>query len=619
MDPEFGTGVMTITPWHDVTDFEIAERHDLDKQQIIDFDGKLLEVAEEFAGMRIEEAREQIVAKLESKGLLVKTDTEYVHSIAVNSRGKGIIEPQIRLQWFIDVNKEVIKWKGKKRSLKQVMRSVVEDGDIRIIPKRFEKVYFHWIDNLHDWCISRQIWWGHRIPVWYRGDEIYIDAQAPTEALDEKDKGAGEWRQDPDTLDTWFSSGLWTWSTLVDPELTEDFDLTLEDILKKSPDYQRFHPTSVLETAYDILFFWVARMILMTTYATGEVPFKNVYLGGLIRTKDGAKMSKSHPETIIDPLEIIPEYGADALRLSLVIGNTPGNDARIYKEKIAGYRNFCNKLWNVARFVMAQLPEDYKQDKPDFDTSAEQWIHHQINQTVKGVTSSLERYRFSDAGDQIYHLLWDDFADWYVEVSKIDTNPDVLVYGLETILKLAHPFAPFVTEAIWQNLPYRDDLLITQAWPQVDKVKYQPGDFETIKQLVVEIRSYWAEMQLRDSTLHYNSSKLLDENAELIARLANIAGVKKVSDGKGMFLTSTDIHCWMAVNPGLIKKYLLNLVHTHKQKTSQVDKLKAKLANDNYVNNAPKDVVKQTREMLSEAESESARLATQIANLEKSL
>jgi valyl-tRNA synthetase len=325
VDPAFGTGVMTITPWHDTTDFEIAERHGLEKEQIIDFSGKMLPIAGEFAGTKIEEARPKIVDKLQQKGLLVSIDDNYLHNVATNSRGGGLIEPQIKLQWFVDVNRPAVQWKGQLRSLKEVMRAVVEDGDIKITPKRFGRLYYHWIDNLRDWNISRQIWWGHRIPIWYKDDEIYTGVRPP--------EGQG-WEQDPDTLDTWFSSALWTWSTLVKPELAGDFSLSLEDLLRLSPDFKAYHPTSVMETGWDILFFWVARMILATTYATGQIPFRYVYLHGLVRAEDGRKMSKSDPETIIDPLEVIPEYGADALRLALVSGVNAGQDMRLGYGKI---------------------------------------------------------------------------------------------------------------------------------------------------------------------------------------------------------------------------------------------------------------------------------------------
>jgi valyl-tRNA synthetase len=351
-DPNFGTGVMTITPWHSLIDFEIAERHNLDKIQIIDFHAKLGSIAGEFAGMSITEARPKIVEKLKKKGLLLKVDNNYIHNVAINERGKGVIEPQIRLQWFVDVNKPVVNWKGKKRSLKEVLQAVIREEDVDIIPKRFEKVYFNWIDNLRDWCISRQIWWGHRIPVWYRSDgdgreEVYISVTPPTD----HSEGWREWEQDPDTLDTWFSSALWTWSTLIDPNLAHDYSLSLQDLLDKSPDFQAYHPTSVMETGWDILFFWVARMILATTYTTGQIPFKTVYLHGMVRASDGKKMSKSRPESMVDPLTVIDKYGTDALRMALLMGVSPGNDQNWGSGKIEANQKFCNKLWNIARYI----------------------------------------------------------------------------------------------------------------------------------------------------------------------------------------------------------------------------------------------------------------------------
>ncbi|HSX36564.1 MAG TPA: valine--tRNA ligase, partial [Patescibacteria group bacterium] len=455
VDPKFGTGVMTITPWHDATDFDIAERHQLDREQIIDFHGKLLPIAGEFKGLGIEEARPKIVEKLDGKGLLVKTDENYTHNVAHNSRGGGVIEPQIRLQWFVDVNKPAVDWKGKQRSLKEVMQAVINDGDIEIVPKRFEKVYFHWIDNLRDWCVSRQIWWGHRIPVWYRTDtdgreETYVGVLPPTD----KSEGWHEWEQDPDTLDTWFSSALWTWSTLINPTLAADYSLSLEELLKQSQDFQTYHPTSVMETGWDILFFWVARMILATTYATGQVPFKTVYLHGLVRTEEGKKMSKSNPETIIDPMEVIPEYGTDALRLALVHGMSAGNDQRLGRSKIVANRNFANKLWNIARYTEDTVGDGQKREEPKPASAADHWVLSKLQQSTEVVGKHLDNYGFSEAYDELYHFVWDDVADWYIEASKGSPNKPLLAYVLEAVLTLAHPFAPFVTETIWQTLAW---------------------------------------------------------------------------------------------------------------------------------------------------------------------
>jgi len=496
IDPTFGTGCMTITPWHDMTDFDLSERRHLKSEQIIGFDGRLLDVTGEFAGMPIEEARPKVVEKLREKGLLVKTDENYVHRVAVSYRGKGIVEPQIKEQWFIDVNKPVVPWKKKKLSLKQVMQDVIRSKDIRIIPDRFEKTYFYWIDNLRDWCISRQIWWGHRIPVYYcskcAAESNKADSTQYSVLSTQSSQGiyvslkhlsqcsvcGGSVEQDPDTLDTWFSSGLWTWSTLIDPSLSADTSLSLQDLLKKSPDFRKFHPTTVMETGYDILFFWVARMILMTTYATGQIPFTHVYLHGLVRTRDGKKMSKSDPSTCIDPLEIIPKYGADALRLSMIVGQSPGNDFRLYEEKIAGYRNFINKLWNASRFVLMQCekagvdPKKMENGKWKMEnvSVADRALLSSLQQLVDDVTKGLTEYHLSETGERLYSFVWDYFCDWYLELSKGEANPTVLVHALRTIVHLLHPYCPFVTEELWSSIgPPGSTSLIREPWPVAEK------------------------------------------------------------------------------------------------------------------------------------------------------
>lgn len=613
-DPKFGTGVMTITPWHDHTDFEIAERHNLDKEQIIDFKGHLLPIAEEFAGMHITEARPKIVEKLNAKGLLVKTDDNYVHSIAVNDRGKGIIEPQIKLQWFVDVNKPAVEWKGEKRTLKEVMRDVIDSQDIEIIPARFNKIYFHWIDNLRDWCVSRQIWWGHRIPVWYRrttdGEETYAGVQPP---IDDGKEGWSQWEQDPDTLDTWFSSALWTWSTLIDPELAGNYDLSLQDILDKSPDFQAYHPTSVMETSYDILFFWVARMILATTYTIGQVPFKTVYMHGLVRAEDGQKMSKSKPETMIDPMEVIPEFGADALRLALIGGLAPGNDQRMRKSKITSQRNFCNKLWNIARFIEDKIGDEFElKQSPKTETIADEWMLSKLQHSSEKIGSDLEQFRFSEAYDTLYHFVWDDFADWYIEASKTQLNKGVLAYGLETILKLAHPFAPFVTETIWQTLKWpslsgrqdgqgNDTLLITSSWPTaIESDIKKARDFEKIRTLVSEIRFIATTVKASSPRLYHQGDKFLAEHADLIKSLAGLSEVTEVKDGNGLHLTATAHDCWLDLDHAAIQRFLNQLKEKYESTERSIAQLESRLANKAYTDKAPSDLVNETRRQLAE-------------------
>ncbi len=460
-DPELGTGVMTITPWHSQVDFEIAERHGLDKEQVIDERGILLPIAGEFAGQHIKKARAAIIEKMQAKGLIEKIDENYVHSIATNSRGGGTIEPQIKEQWFINVNKEFTMGhsevpgvaEGDTVTLKSLMIAAVENGGVAIFPDRFNKTYFHWITNLRDWCISRQIWYGHRIPAWFKDGEVKVQIENPGEG----------WQQDPDTLDTWFSSGLWTFSTLGWPA--------------KTPDLETYHPTTVLETGYDILFFWVARMILMSTFHLGQVPFKNVYLHGLVRDEKNRKMSKSLGNTV-DPLTMIEKYGADATRLSLIIGAAPGNDVPLSENRVKGYKNFANKIWNITRFILTHTSDmDAGSTAPK--SARDEEILAGLRSAVADVTGEIERFNLYLAGEKAYHYVWSELADVILEESKpILAGEDkevraarqaVLAECLTTSLKLLHPFMPYVTEAIWQELPRHmkdTDILMVSSWPK---------------------------------------------------------------------------------------------------------------------------------------------------------
>lgn len=615
VDPEFGTGVMTITPWHDITDFEIAERHNLDKQQIIDFKGKLLPVAGEFAGMYIADARPKIAELLDKKGLLVKTETNYLHNVAINERGKAKIEPQIRLQWFVDVNKPAVTWKGQQKSLKDVMRAVIDDHDIQILPQRFNKTYFHWIDNLRDWCITRQIWWGHRLPVWYRqtenGEQTHVGITPPAD----DQQGWHEWEQDPDTLDTWFSSALWTWSTLIDQNLAADQSISFEDLLKNSPDFNAFHPTSVMETGYDILFFWVARMILATTFMTGQVPFKKVYLHGMVRAEDGKKMSKSRPESIIDPLTIIPQYGTDALRMALIGSIAPGADQSWSTPKIESARNFANKLWNIARFIEDKLGDDYQQKhKPQAQTSSDHWILDRLSRAIKEIDSALNNFRFSEGFDTLYHTVWDDFADWYIEASKGQVNAGVLAWGLETILKIAHPYAPFVTETIWQTLSWEPDTLLA-AGQKVSHPKFSSvsaKEFEEIRQVVSEVRTIKASLQLRKTTLYHSGEQLLNSNAELIKKLSGINGVSEVQAGQGLNLTTTAFRCWLDVDQDTALRYVKKLQQAQSEHQQNISRLEGRLSAKSYVQNAPKELVNQSKLQLQESKDQLDKISTEI-------
>ncbi len=445
-DPEIGTGAMTITPWHSAVDFALAEKYQLDKEQIIDKYGKLLPVAGEFAGLKITEAREKIVEKLKEKGLLVKVEDNYLHNIATAERTGATIEPQIMEQWFVAVDRkftiphsEIPKIPdGSEVTLKELMRAAVESGAIDMPQDGFRSTYFHWIDNLHDWCISRQIWFGHRIPVWYRGDEVYCDVSAP----------AGEgWEQDPDVLDTWFSSALWPFSTLGWPN--------------ESRDLQIFYPTSFMSPAYEILQLWVSRMILMSGFHLGRIPFKKVLIHGLVRAKDGNKFSKSLNNGV-DPLDMIEKYGADGLRMGLIVGSAIGSDVKFDEQKVKGYKNFANKVWNIARFILPL--ESAGALKPE--------LVEEFETLAKDITSDMDNYRFHLAAEKIYHYIWHRLADEIIEESKSEVKGEVrndyqptLHYLLENSLKLLHPFMPFVTEEIWQEMRDGKSLLMIEPWP----------------------------------------------------------------------------------------------------------------------------------------------------------
>jgi valyl-tRNA synthetase len=600
VDMSFGTGVMTITPWHDHTDFEIAERHGLEKEQIIDFNGKLMAIADEFAGMNIEEARPKIVEKLQAKGLVVDIDENYTHNLALNERGKGLIEPQIKLQWFVDVNRPAVEWKGQLRSLKEVMRAVIEDGDIKITPKRFEKIYFHWIDNLRDWCVSRQIWWGHQIPVWYKDDERYVGVQPPSFDKAQDKEGEG-WQRDPDTLDTWFSSALWTWSTLVDPELADDYSLSLDELLARSPDFKAYHPTSVMETGWDILFFWVARMILSTTYAVGQIPFKQVYLHGLVRAEDGRKMSKSDPDSMIDPMEVIPEYGADALRLALVSGVNAGQDQRLGRGRIVDNRNFCNKLWNISRYIEMTAGEAAAEAAPK--TPADHWILNKLSILTGKQKQNLDNFRFSEAYQELYHFVWDDLADWYVEASKSEPNNGLLKYALENTLVLLHPFAPFITEAIWRQLGH-EDLLAKRLFPQVGQADAaEAAKFEEIIEVVSFIRQVKSVAEVKGAKLfEKGSSEVIPEQLKLIEKLSNTKTYTGLTESlsQGVKYSTMQYDLWLDIDENELNKALAKLENKAEKIKETIKHLENRLNNQAYINKAPEELVEETKLKLKE-------------------
>ncbi|MDD5721267.1 MAG: valine--tRNA ligase [Candidatus Pacebacteria bacterium] len=460
VDPEFGTGALGVTPAHSMIDWEMADRHDLPRPQVINEYAKMSIGGESLLGKKTTEARKIIVEWLRSQNLLEKEE-EIKQNIATAERTGGTIEPLPKLQWFINVNKP-IKERGNK-TLKDLMREPFSKGEIKIIPDYFSKTYFHWIENLRDWCISRQIWYGHRIPVWYDSKGgVYCDTKAPV----------GEnWKQDEDTLDTWFSSGLWTFSTLGWPASVS----TTAGKPEKTGDLKTYHPTDVLETGYDILFFWVARMVLMSEYALGEVPFKNIFLHGTVRDAKGRKMSKSLNNGL-DPIDIAEKFGADAGRMALIVGTAPGTDSKISEDKIKGYKNFANKIWNITRFILDNVDEN------NFGKTIENKLTKEFKEIKEDITTDMENYRFHLASEKIYQYIWHRFADQIIEETKeiLKTNGEkaderriALASIWKDCLKILHPFMPFVTEEIWQIINsrpesgsrHRSGLLMIGQWP----------------------------------------------------------------------------------------------------------------------------------------------------------
>lgn len=594
MDMELGTGVMTVTPAHSFTDFELAEKYDLEIVQIIDEHARITdEGGKDFKGLTTLEARDKVIEVLKEKGLVEDIDQNYIHNLSVCYRCSTPIEPLISRQWFVDVDTPVIDWKGSKKSLKEVSINVVKDGQIEIMPDKFNKTYFHWMENLHNWCISRQIWFGQRIPIWYSHDEVVASKSSPGD----------DFQQDPDTLDTWFTTGLWTFASLGWPKQTDDL--------------KRFHPTQVLETGYDILFFWVARMILMSVYCLQEVPFEKVYLHGLVRDKQGRKMSKSLGNGI-DPLDMIDKYGTDAVRLSLVIGTSPGNDVKLYEDKIASYRNFVTKVWNSARYALLNVdPANLKLEeltKEDLKTIADKWIIARTEEVITSVTKSLNDYRFSEAGTEIYNFLWSEFCDWYLEVSKVNKNDKVLIYVLSKILIMLHPFTPFVTEKLWSELS-TEKLLIEESWPT-----HNPGliddkatrEMDNIIRIITSIRSMKAdfnlatESKLKVTIIDSQKRKEIEDHLEIIKKLARIEDLdfKSESDpikGAAASIINKDIKVYLHLDGKIDLQKELQKIEKEIAELEKFEKsLSVQLNNEGFVSNAPEEVIETKREQLED-------------------
>ncbi len=623
VDPETGTGALGVTPAHSQIDFDLAQRHSLPMIQVIGEDGRMTDAAgPHYAGMTVVECRAAFAAELEAAGLMEKIE-DYTQQTPICYRSKRPIEPLPKEQWFINVNEPAVPWKGQKMSLRQVLHDAVASGDVEILPEHEKKKYFHWTLNLRDWCISRQIWWGHRIPVWYRGDEdMYVGHRPP--------EGDG-WAQDEDTLDTWFSSALWTWSTLVDPELARNGDLSLRELLEQSPDYQRFHPTSVMETGYDILFFWVARMILSTAYGTGEIPFKVVYLHGLILDRDGEKMSKSKPETCIDPLDTIEENGADTMRLALMTGNAPGQDLKLTKERITGCKRLVNKIWNAGKLVDMKVGErDRSALVPGaVDHPVNRWMLHRVRALVERIDSRFADYRFGDAAEIIRGSFWGDFCDFYLEAIKNpalaerEETAAVLFHAYKSYLKLFHPFLPFVTEKLWMEL-VGDGLLIGAAWPMADPTHDYPEEAEgidAVERLVAAVRRLRVEQELKidakvDVAVRVKAhDEIFEASREIVARLV---GAERLELGHGEGETAgagaVDAAFDVAIHLGEADREAerARLQKQLEGETKRLTGFEKRLANQDFLTRAKPEVVEKTKV-------EAEKIRTTIASVEERL
>ena len=606
VDIEFGTGVVKITPAHDPNDFEVGLRHNLEVINVLTPDAKIVDDYPKYAGMDRYEARKAIVEDLQAEGALVEIE-DYSHNVGTCYRCGITVEPRVSKQWFV-----------KMEPLAKPAVEVVRNGEVKFVPERFDKTYFHWMENIKDWCISRQLWWGHRIPAYYCDDcgEVMVSAQ---EVHTCSKCGSNHVHQDPDTLDTWFSSALWPFSTLGYPDDTKELEY--------------FYPTDTLVTGYDIIFFWVARMIFSGVEHMGQVPFHTVLIHGLVRDAQGRKMSKSLGNGI-DPLLVIDQYGADALRFTLATGNAPGNDMRFSDEKVKASRNFANKLWNAARFVLMYLGNDYSYPGLPKDLAIEdKWILSKVNTLAKEVTDNLERFELGIAVAKLYDFIWDVFCDWYIEIAKIrlqsgagaDTAKAVLVYVLTDILKLLHPFMPFITEEIYQAIPHDTESIMISKWPEYDPTLSfadEEAQMEKIMDAIRAIRNRRAEMNIPPS----KKSKVYVETAfadvfavgsEFIKRLAYASDVE-IADafgdlGNTVTIVTNDAKIYIPL--GDLVDFEAEAKRLQKELAAAEEKLafiNKKLDNPGFVNKAPEKVVQQNRD-------EAGKLTEKIANLRSSL
>ncbi|MBR2213982.1 MAG: valine--tRNA ligase [Eubacterium sp.] len=617
VDMEFGTGVVKITPAHDPNDFEVGQRHDLPIVNCMTDDAKITEDFPKYAGMDRFEARDAIIKDLEAEGALVKIE-DHVHNVGTCYRCHTTIEPRVSLQWFVHMDE-----------LAKPAIEAVKDGDTKFIPKHFEKTYFHWLENIKDWCISRQLWWGHRIPAFYCDDcgEMVVTKEDNPVCP----KCGKPMRQDPDTLDTWFSSALWPFSVLGWPEETEEM--------------KYFYPTDVLITGYDIILFWVIRMMFSGIEHTGQVPFKNVLIHGLVRDSQGRKMSKSLGNGI-DPLEIIEEYGADALRFTLITGNAPGNDMRFYMERVEASRNFANKVWNASRFIQMNMPEDGidLDKKPENFTDADKWILSKANKVTKDVTDNMDKYEIGIAADKIYNFIWEEFCDWYIEMVKPrlynddDETKYAALWTLQKVLidslKLLHPYMPFITEEIFCNLQDKEESIMVSDWPVfTDEFDFEEEEaaVELIKEAVRAIRNVRSEMNVPPSkkakvfvvSEDANVRDIFEKGEVFFATLGYASEVVIQEDKSGIddnavsvVIPNANIYIPFAELVD-IDKEIERLEKEAQRLDKELARVNGMLSNENFVSKAPEAKINEEKAKKEKYEQMKEQVETQLKNFKK--
>jgi valyl-tRNA synthetase len=595
VDPSFGTGAVKITPAHDFNDFEMGQRHKLAMPNVISHEGSMSgETPKEFLDLPVDKARGKVVEKLSEQGFLQDAEV-YFHSVGHCYKCGTTIQPLLMEQWFVDM-----------QPLAQPAIQALKAGEITFYPQAKRQQLIAYLENLRDWNISRQIAWGIPIPAFQNIDDPsdWIFDERVKEEVIKKD--GQTYRRDPDVFDTWFSSSSWPYATLDFPG---------------SQDFKEFYPLSLMETGGEILYPWVSRMLMLGLYVTGEIPFKNVYIHGYVMAEDGSKMSKSKGN-VVNPMPVIDQYGSDALRMGIVASRAPAINRGYDERKVIDSRNFANKLWNIARFIEDQLDGQPAQPAAKPESIADHWILRHLHKAEQGISKGLDRYNFAEAYERLYHFVWDDFADWFVEASKVDPNREVLAFVLESTLKLAHPFAPFVTETIWQTLAWQPEtLLITSKWPEIPSASAAKArQFQEIQTIVTEGRYLVKALKASKPHLCYSGSQpFLEDHAGLIAQLANLQGVMPAPASQpGIRLTQTSHPSWLDIDPSAAKTYASELAAKADALGSQIAGLHARLANKSYTAKAPKSVVAQTKTQLADTQTQLAAVEQERARFQKS-